>query len=163
SYLVSSLNSILPDVRLTEGDVDFHYAAVRPLPYVDASTPAAVTRRHALVRHEHTAVPLFSVVGGKLTTMRALAELTAQKVLAALGCPVGATSEDRPIPGAAGYPADAQSLARRLDELSAETGYPRAAVAAGWALLGTRTADVLKTAPDRELLPDVDLPCTIAR
>ena len=43
----TSVNAILPEARLTAADVDFHYSAVRPLPYVDARSTAAITRRHA--------------------------------------------------------------------------------------------------------------------
>jgi glycerol-3-phosphate dehydrogenase len=75
-----------------------HQCGVRPLPYVDAKTPAAITRRHRLVWNDTSPVPLVSLVGGKLTTCRSLAEETAAAVLAKLGRNVEATSRDRPIP-----------------------------------------------------------------
>ncbi len=55
-YLLEPVNTILPDAALTAADVDFHYSAVRPLPYVDASTPAAITRRHAIVQRARRAI-----------------------------------------------------------------------------------------------------------
>ncbi len=36
-YLVTAVNDVFPDLRLTAGDIDMHYAGVRPLPYSDAS------------------------------------------------------------------------------------------------------------------------------
>ncbi|HTM52484.1 MAG TPA: glycerol-3-phosphate dehydrogenase/oxidase, partial [Pirellulales bacterium] len=83
-YLLDAVNSIVPSARLQMGDVAFHYSAVRPLPYVNASSPAAITRRHALVRNEAASIPLLSIIGGKLTTMRSLAETAAETVLSIL-------------------------------------------------------------------------------
>jgi glycerol-3-phosphate dehydrogenase len=75
-----------------------HQCGVRPLPHVDAKTPAAITRRHQLVWNDQCEVPLVSLVGGKLTTCRSLAEETAAAVLRRLGKQATATSRDRPIP-----------------------------------------------------------------
>jgi glycerol-3-phosphate dehydrogenase len=75
-----------------------HQCGVRPLPYVDAKTPAAITRRHQLVWNDASSVPLLSLVGGKLTTCRSLAEETAAAVLERLGRAVEKTSRERPIP-----------------------------------------------------------------
>ena len=67
-YLLRTVNSLLPDVSLSAADVDLHYCGVRPLPYVGPTTPAAVTRRHAIVEIPDSSPPLYSIVGGKLTT-----------------------------------------------------------------------------------------------
>ena len=47
-----------------------------------------------------TPLPIYSIVGGKLTTCRSLAEEAAATLLADLGRPVLANSRDRTIPGA---------------------------------------------------------------
>jgi glycerol-3-phosphate dehydrogenase len=75
-----------------------HCCGVRPLPHVDAKSTAAITRRHQLVWNDQSPVPLVSLVGGKLTTCRSLAEETTAAVLARLGLPVRANSQDRVIP-----------------------------------------------------------------
>ena len=79
-------------------DIAMHQCGVRPLPYVDAKTPAAITRRHQLVWNDAAPLPLVSLVGGKLTTCRSLAEETAAAVLKRIGRNVITTSRDRPIP-----------------------------------------------------------------
>src|SRR5690606_1918904 len=84
-YLIDSTNEILPGAKLERSDIAFHYSAVRPLPYVDAKTTAAITRRHSFVEHAAAGVPVISIVGGKLTTMRSLAEQAAADVLEHLG------------------------------------------------------------------------------
>lgn len=74
AYLVSVANDLFPAAQLERSDVLMHQCGVRPLPYVDAKTPAAITRRHLLVWNDEAPLPLLSLVGGKLTTCRSLAE-----------------------------------------------------------------------------------------
>lgn len=162
-YLLDTVNSILPEVRLTWSDIDFHCSAVRPLPYVTAATTGAITRRHALVKNESAVVPLFSIVGGKLTTMRSLAESTAAAVLAQLGRSATANSQDRPIPGGEDYPPDGEALGARLRKIAERTGFSADSVRAVWRLCGSQTECYLTNPPDRELLPDTDFPCCYAR
>jgi glycerol-3-phosphate dehydrogenase len=97
-YLLAVANDIFPEIGLTRGDVTMHQCGVRPLPFVDARSPSAITRRHQLVWNDQCEVPLVSLVGGKLTTCRSLAEETAAAVLGRLGKEIIATSRDRPIP-----------------------------------------------------------------
>jgi glycerol-3-phosphate dehydrogenase len=97
-YLVQVVADVFPEAGLTRDDITMQQCGVRPLPYVDASTPAAITRRHQLVWNEASRVPLVSLVGGKLTTCRSLAEETAAAVLARLDREPLATSRDRVIP-----------------------------------------------------------------
>jgi glycerol-3-phosphate dehydrogenase len=128
-YLLEVVNGLVRDVRLTREDIGFHYCGVRPLPFVDARTPAAITRRHALVWNEASPIPLVSLVGGKLTTARSLAEETATAVLTRIGRKVQADSRERPIPagespsgsrthlGSAARQAIAKEWATRLEDL----------------------------------------------
>lgn len=164
-YLLDSVNTILPGARLEQADVNFHYSAVRPLPYVHARTTGAITRRHFFVEHEHTPVPIFSVVGGKLTTMRALAEQAAADVLRHFGKAPAANSRDRVFPGAEGYP-PADALLATQEAVAARSGFPKEAVAAMWALLGTRCKAILESAASdnqRTLLSDTHVPEAFVR
>jgi glycerol-3-phosphate dehydrogenase len=102
AYLLSVVNDTFPAADVKRGDVAMHQCGVRPLPYVDAKTPAAITRRHQLVWSENSSVPVVSLVGGKLTTCRSLAEETARAVLARLEKKVTANSRERAIPTSAG-------------------------------------------------------------
>lgn len=100
-YLVNVVGSIFPAAGVTRQDIAWHYSGVRPLPHVDAKTPAAITRRHQLVWNDVSPIPLVSLVGGKLTTCRSLAEETATAVLVRLGESAGdvRNSRARVIPG----------------------------------------------------------------
>ncbi|HEY4312210.1 MAG TPA: glycerol-3-phosphate dehydrogenase/oxidase [Pirellulales bacterium] len=163
-YLLATANSLLPQVKLTPADVDMHYSGVRPLPYVGEATPASVTRRHSLTENHDAPLPFYSVIGGKLTTCRSLAEETAALLLQRLNLPVKANSEQRPIPGAAGFPADSHDQDALRQRLAAQLGFSDAAIAATWELYGTRCEEVLNAfADDRSIVPGTETPTAVAR
>ncbi len=165
-YLIAAVNQVLPGVRLARDDIDFHYCGVRPLPHADVDRPAAITRRHWLEEHTGGAVPLYSVIGGKLTTCRSLAESSARTIRRRLGLPGdAATSRDRPLPGAEGYPSDAAGVEAAWQSLADAHGWSVAQVRALWQLRGTQTGAILAelAADDRANLPGVDLPRAFAR
>ena len=116
AYLLAATARLFPDVAPGPGDVQQHYCGVRPLPAAGPTggSPAAVTRRHMLVRHPRAPLPAWSIVGGKLTTCRSLAESAAREVLAALGRPVRGSSRERPLPGACG--GESRAAAQRATE-----------------------------------------------
>ena len=73
-YLLAAFNSAFPRVPMTLDDIEYAFAGVRPLPYVEDEALSAITRRHIL--HDHAAdgaSGLISVIGGKLTTAASLA------------------------------------------------------------------------------------------
>jgi glycerol-3-phosphate dehydrogenase len=171
NYLLDSVNAILPDAALTPDDVDFHYSAVRPLPYVSSATPGAITRRHAIVKHETATVPMISLVGGKLTTMRSLAESGAAVVLKQLGRPVTDNSREWLTTGAVNYPADRDSLPSVCEKIAVQEGFPASSVAAVWRLCGDfahwvlskRVPQSLGFPSDHTLLDDTLLPFRFVR
>lgn len=87
-YLLSETNRLFPAAAYAPADVEFTTIGVRPLPASDRSA-AAITRRHFLVDHEkeHGIGGLASVVGGKLTTYRSLAEEVVDWAARSLGAP----------------------------------------------------------------------------
>jgi glycerol-3-phosphate dehydrogenase len=85
-------------------DVRRTYWGVRPLyapDEADREDGRAISRGFALLDHgSDGAAGLFTVVGGKLTTYRAMAEATADAVCAHLGVSAVCRTADRPLPGA---------------------------------------------------------------
>jgi glycerol-3-phosphate dehydrogenase len=142
-YLVHAVRDVFPHVTLTRGDVDFHYCGVRPLPRESADIPASITRRHMLHVHENSDVPLISIVGGKLTTCRSLAEETAELVLKQLNLPVCQNSRERPVPGGRDYPDSNKALVRMHEQIAQQVNLTSEQVHAVWQLCGTRTAEML--------------------
>ncbi len=146
-YLLAACGHLFPDTAPTREHLLLHYCGVRPLPRAGSELlPGAVTRRHMLVRHAGTAVPSWSIVGGKLTTCRSLAESAAGDVLAALGWPRGETSRHRPLPGRAGAES-AESRQRLREELRTHGLSPHAATRLVQ-LFGGQAAELVSAAAD---------------
>lgn len=82
-YLLSETQRLFPGCGYTEADVQLCTIGVRPLPARGGRRDAgAITRRHFVIDHgaEHGLPGLFSVVGGKLTTYRSLAETVVNRL-----------------------------------------------------------------------------------
>ena len=102
-YLLTELRLLLPGLGYSADDIHYALTGVRPLPKHDFDKPGAITRRHIVFDHEREDdVPgMISIIGGKLTTFRNLAEQTVDTVFHKLGrkappCP----TRDRPLLGA---------------------------------------------------------------
>ena len=146
NYLITAVNAIIPQVGLKPSDLELHYCGVRPLPSSDAATPASVTRRHRVVEHAAEPVPLYSIVGGKLTTSRQLAEEATASILAGLGKKASRTSRDRAVPGGEAYPRIPEALTAAQQGMAKEFGLGGEQIATAWPLFGTRLQTVLKEA-----------------
>ena len=139
-YLLAETNRLIPQARLTPGDVLYSYSGVRPLPHAPAAgSEADVSRDHQFVEHGPGVV--VSVVGGKLTTHRALAEQAVDLVVRRLGTRRRSVTRRVPLPGArtADWPAFARAL-RADSPFSARTTEHLLAV------YGVRAQDVLALA-----------------
>ncbi len=162
-YLVGVVNDLLPQTALCRTDIDWHYSGVRPLPNTDGKAAAAITRRHWLEANRRSAVPLYSLIGGKLTTCRSLAEHEAPRLLAHLGLSPRMTSRDRPLPGGAGCPASPSERDALCQTWAQQLRLPAETVVATFALLGMRSLAALAGAdPDDQLFGTV-LPRALVR
>jgi glycerol-3-phosphate dehydrogenase len=101
-YLITEARTLLPGAGFTAEDVLFTYSGIRPLPNTEGGAEAGITRRHFVVDHAPTRSGLFSIVGGKLTTHRSLAEDAVDEVANYLGAKGRCTTAGRALPGAAG-------------------------------------------------------------
>ncbi|MER5325787.1 glycerol-3-phosphate dehydrogenase/oxidase [Streptosporangium roseum] len=101
-YLLAETNRIFPSAGLTPADVLYSVAGIRPLPYTTGvSDNAKISRGHTVHSHAPAHPGLLTVIGGKLTTHRALAEDVTDEVLRVLGrAPRRCLTRERPLPGA---------------------------------------------------------------
>lgn len=76
-YLLAAANQAMPSARLSRQDVMMTFAGVRPLLRAGGE-PSGVSREHAII---HDASGLVSVLGGKYTTYRAIAEETLNQLI----------------------------------------------------------------------------------
>lgn len=109
-YLLSSVNAVFPEASLAPADVRYAYAGVRPLPHVEKGPESSITRKHILHEHDGRTRGLVSIIGGKLTTYRNLAEQTVDLVQRILGIAQSPSdTASSPLPGG-DVPADTHGL-----------------------------------------------------
>ena len=141
-YLLRMVNRVM-DCQLTRDDITLHYSGVRPLPKSDPGNNAAISRDHTISELRLGNTPVWTLVGGKLTTWREFSELAADRVLAHLHLTRQAGTHSRPIPGQEKFPDtqfDREKLWRRWSE---DYSAPLGLIAALWPLYGTRAAHLL--------------------
>jgi glycerol-3-phosphate dehydrogenase len=104
-YLLAETNRVFPAANLAVTDIHYAYAGVRPLPYQEKGPESAITRRHIIKVNRKVAKGLISIIGGKLTTYRNLAEQTVDRIakIQHLKLPQCRT-RDTLLPGASGLP-----------------------------------------------------------
>jgi glycerol-3-phosphate dehydrogenase len=80
-YLFQSFARLFPRSGLTQADIRYEFAGIRPLPFSPGKDASSVTRRHILHDHAHDgAAGLISIIGGKLTTAASLAREVGRKL-----------------------------------------------------------------------------------
>lgn len=153
-YLIDSTNEVVPAARLDRDSVLWTYAGVRPLLYEPDVPESKVTRKHVF-RRDDKVRNFVSVVGGKLTTHRALAEQGVDLVFETLRrrAPRCRTAQE-PLPG--GRAGDWSRFADGFREFS---GLPAEVAEHLLDVYGVRAADVLGHAGDDERL-HTELPGT---
>ena len=106
-YLLDSMSQAFPSIKVDRSHVVFRICGVRPLPRSNALTPGQISRDHSfpvLPAGNGIDFPIYSLVSGKWTTYRALAEQVADEILRVLGRARVRSSADLPIGGGKGYP-----------------------------------------------------------
>lgn len=79
-YLLAETNRVFPDAKLTVANIHYAYAGIRPLPFQEKGPESAITRRHIIKINKKVAKGLISIIGGKLTTYRHLAEQAVDRI-----------------------------------------------------------------------------------
>ena len=99
-YLLRESNQVFPAAALDRSKILYTYSGVRPLPFSEKEEES-ITRRH-FIRQHPLIENLFSIIGGKLTTYRSLAEEAVDLICARLQRSVECTTQKVPLPGGAG-------------------------------------------------------------
>ncbi|MCF7975863.1 MAG: glycerol-3-phosphate dehydrogenase/oxidase [Phycisphaerae bacterium] len=109
TYMISTLKGVFPDLAISKEDIVFKFCGVRPL----AASGFEYTSRASRAHHIEITEPdpdrnfrIYSMIGGKLTTFRAFAEQTADKILDQLSRSRVVSTQDRHYLGAGNYPVD---------------------------------------------------------
>jgi glycerol-3-phosphate dehydrogenase len=140
-YVLSSVADYFPTLETTQ--IHFSNAGVRALVKEEGSA-STVSRKHRIADGVHSGAPnLISVLGGKITGYRAIAEEVVNAVCAKLNVKTPCTTATIPLPGGSGggKPVDAPDAG-----LSAET------ISHLFQMYGSRTNEVSQLAASDERL-----------
>jgi glycerol-3-phosphate dehydrogenase len=149
-YLLRETNRVIPTACLDRSKILYTYSGVRPLPFTNDKDEQSITRRHFIRQHPQLQ-NLLSIIGGKLTTYRSLAEETVDIVFRKLGRAIPeCTTDRRPLPGA-----NTSDLDEFGKDFKQHCGLPEAISDRLLRIYGVRAAEVLKLTAADPLLVEV--------
>lgn len=138
-YLIEVVNRYFAR-PISTADIVWSYAGLRAL-YDDGARGASrITRDYVLQLDRHAGAPCLSVLGGKITTYRRLAEQAMDRLAPLLGATGAPWTAHAPLPGSAGLDGAASLLAGLQRERPA---FPADMLARMIARHGSRVVDVL--------------------
>lgn len=105
-YFFDLIAQVFPDISVSREQIVYTFSGIRPLPRHDDLAPGFVSRDYRVERANLGETPVVSLVGGKWTTFRALAEHLSTDVLGILGRARRVGTAELAIGGGAGYPRD---------------------------------------------------------
>ena len=150
-YLLGEVNQLIPSAGLTRADILYTYSGVRPLPFVPDKSEWKVPRSHVIFDHAPQRPGLLSIIGGKLTTYRSLAEETVDLVYRQLGKKAPRCTTSRTLfPGAR-----VSDWNIYKQDLAATTGAPADLVERLVGIYGSRAGEILTLAQAEPALMEV--------
>jgi glycerol-3-phosphate dehydrogenase len=158
-YLIADTNRVIPGAGLAREHVRYTYSGVRPLPHVEEGSESGITRKHLVHDHAPEILGLISIIGGKLTTYRNLAEQATDMAFRKLGRAVPECSTATvPFPGA-----NTSDFDRYAREFTAWSGLDQATATRLVSIYGTLSRTIVERSRlDPELLnPLPGAPATI--
>jgi glycerol-3-phosphate dehydrogenase len=139
-YLLAEVRQAFPALR--REDIFYATAGLRSLAGLIGKRASNISRRHRLIDHErHDDIGGFvSVLGGKITGYRAIAQETVDLVCQKLGVKTSCTTAEAPLPGAPAVPPD------KVAQVAQESSLPGETVVHLVALYGSRFSQILDLA-----------------
>ncbi|MDQ0645373.1 glycerol-3-phosphate dehydrogenase/oxidase [Microbacterium murale] len=138
-YFFDLIGHVFPTIPVDRTQIVYRYSGIRPLPHHDDTAPGFVSRDYRIERRkEAERPPVYSLVGGKWTTFRALGANLADHVLDELGRQRVASTVGVRIGGGNGYPRTPRRRIEWLRQNVGDTDRGRTL----FVRYGTRAADV---------------------
>ncbi len=145
-YFFDLIGHVFPDITVDREQIVYTFSGVRPLPKHDATQPGFVSRDYRIERRAPEAggsgAVVLSLVGGKWTTFRALAEHLSNDVLAELGMERKVSTAKLAIGGGAGFP-DSEDGVQRWIKAHMGAGRDADRTAGLLTRYGTRAEEVI--------------------
>ncbi|MFF2243930.1 glycerol-3-phosphate dehydrogenase/oxidase [Arthrobacter sp. NPDC058130] len=142
-YFFDLIGHVFPDIQVDRGQIVYTFSGVRPLPKHDATQPGFVSRDYRIERRAAPGGAVLSLVGGKWTTFRALAEHLSNDVLAELGMERKVSTAKLAIGGGAGFP-DSEDGVQGWIKAHMSAGRDAARVTGLLTRYGTRAEEVIR-------------------
>ncbi|MGH8118749.1 MAG: glycerol-3-phosphate dehydrogenase/oxidase [Rhodanobacteraceae bacterium] len=143
-YFIELVARVFPDIPIDRSRIVYRFSGVRPLPHHAGVPPGSVSRDWHIVPSNPLALggtPVLSLVGGKFTTFRAVAEQLGDEALARLGMQRKVVTDALPIGGGRDFPMT--SVARDAWTIAHGGALGSARVGKLLARYGTRAAQVI--------------------
>lgn len=157
-YFLEMVARVFPQIKVSREQIVFRFSGVRPLAHRSARSTGQITRDHSIevVGGDWTGLsfPVYSLVGGKWTSYRALAAQVTDKALAFLGMERRKHTRDLAVGGGRAFPASVEAARRSAEGISAWTSLPLERTQALLERYGTRLeqiASFMVREPDAEL------------
>jgi glycerol-3-phosphate dehydrogenase len=144
-YFFDLIAEVYPHIRVDRSQIVYTFSGIRPLPRHDDTAPGFVSRDYRIVDDTHEGTPILSLVGGKWTTFRALAEHLSTRTLETLGRPHRVSTAGLAIGGGKDFPRTSADRDRWVREHGG--GHPREIVEKMLTRYGTRASEVLAAIP----------------
>ncbi len=160
-YMLTTLQGVFPKLAISRGDVVYKFCGVRPLPASGLDYTSRVPRSHRVDvagPADGRDFPIYSLIGGKLTTFRALAESAADLILPALKKSRSVSTAERPYPCAEDFPVGEPAQKLWTQRVAASSGLDEKQVANLLARYGTATESLLGEDPAAWRQPLQSLP-----
>ncbi len=139
-YMMTTLKGVFPSLDLSHDDIVFTFCGVRPLPSSGLDYTSRVSRSHRTEisgPDEKRSFSIYSMIGGKLTTFRAFAEQTGDKILAQLGKTRQVSTGELCYPDAQDYPMSESEKMQWIQRVAAANELDEGRVANLMARYGT--------------------------
>jgi glycerol-3-phosphate dehydrogenase len=145
TYTLAGVRQVFP--HLTVKDIFYTTAGLRPLAHIGGEKPSQVSREHKILDHKQrdNIGGLISVLGGKITAYRAVAQDAVDLACFYIGIKGKCTTAETPLPGA---PAVSR---QQIEEASRESKLDAEVVAHLAELYGSRFKGVIKFAQKSSL------------
>jgi glycerol-3-phosphate dehydrogenase len=143
-YFFDLVKHVFPSFSLDRSQIVYRFAGIRPLPQHDDEAPGFVSRDYRIEQAPIAVRPnatLVSLVGGKWTTFRALAEHMSNEVLGLLNKQRSVSTEGLAIGGGKGFPTTADAMKVWIASNGDVIGTARAEALLG--RYGTRATEVI--------------------
>lgn len=138
-YLLTETNRSFPNLNLGRHNIRYSYTGVRPLPFSLNKSSVKVSRQHVIRAHPEFSGRLVTVIGGKLSTFRRIAEDVLRSVSDKFDQQLAPSRTAlQPLPGAQDAAAES-----RLRDRAAALGLSAGSVAHLVAVFGARAHGIL--------------------